>query len=432
MNQMPSCCPAQGVEFLPINDEGLLFDQNGQRLFHLNAVATFIWSCLDQGHDIEDIAQATGQAMRVKHVRARQYVLDMLKTWRVTGLLQGGCHFPSPERAGGSLDEISLEVSDEDLQQPVIPARQHYQFLDSVFSLGFGSPLLRELVDPTFQHLRTQAEAKDLLYLNIIYTRHRFTVLHGNAVIGRCATSRELGPLLHGLLGLLAIRRYEYLLAIHASCLGRSGNALVMPGRSGSGKTTVTAALMAAGWEYMSDDTALLLPQTLACVGAPYALTIKEGAWPILRRYYPDIDRAPIHLRSDERLVRYLCPTGHDFSKPRPLRWVGFPHRSTTATSSMRLLDQIEGLYRMLEHCCAIPRFLSSDDIQLLVDWSAGTRFFEFAITDIDEAVAQVDAMTGTERDAPGIPLPTSDDSRESLATLHTSLIHGPGNGRHI
>lgn len=416
MNQMPSCRPAPEVELLPINDEGILFDQNGQRLFHLNTVATLIWSRLDKGQDIEDIAQATGQAMCVEHIRARQYVLDMLKTWRATGLLQGGCNFPSPERAGGSFDEISLEG--EYLQQPVIPARQHYQFLDSVFSLGFGSSVLRELVDPIVQHLRTQTNDNNLFYLNIIDTRHGFTVVHGSSVIGRCTSPRELGPLLHGLLGLLAIRRYKYLLAIHASCLGRSGNALLMPGRSGSGKTTMTAALMAAGWEYMSDDTALLLPQTLGCVGVPYALTIKEDAWPILRRYYPSMDRAPIHLRSDERLVRYLCPTRHDFSKPRPLRWVGFPHRATTATSSMRLLDQIEGLYRMLEHCCAIPHFLSSGDIQLLVNWSANTRFFEFAITDIDEAVAQVDAMT--ERDAPDIPLPTSDDSRKSLATRHT------------
>jgi hypothetical protein len=416
MNQMPPFRPAPGVEFLPLNGEGLLFDQNGQRLFHLNAVATVIWSCLDNGQDIEHIAQATGQAMCIEHVRARQYVVDMLKAWRTAGLLQGSCHFPSPERASDSLGEICSEVSNEELRQPVMPARQQYQFLDSVFSLGFASVELRELVDPIFQHLTTQAKARDFC-LDIIYISHGFGVRHGGSVIGRCTSQREVGPLLHGLVGLLAIRRYKYLLAIHASCLGRSGNALLLPGRSGSGKTTITAALMTAGWDYMSDDTALLLPQTLGCVGVPYALTIKESAWPILRRYHPSIDRAPIHLRSDERLVRYLCPRSHGSSVPRPVRWVGFPHRSTT--SSMRLLDQIEGLYRMLEHCCAIPHLLSSGDIQLLLDWSANTRFFEFATTDIDEAVAQVDAMTGTERDAPDILLPISDDSRESIAILH-------------
>jgi hypothetical protein len=256
--------------------------------------------------------------------------------------------------------------------------------------------------------------------LNVIDTAHGFKVLHGTSVIGRCTTLRELGPLLHGLVGLLAVRHYKHLLAIHASCLVRSGNALLLPGRSGSGKTTMTAALMAAGWEYMSDDTALLLPQTLECVGAPYALTLKEGAWPIVRRYFPIIDRAASHLRSDERWVRYLCPTRHNSLKPRPVRWVGFPHRSTTATSSMHPLEQVEGLYRFLEHCCAIPHLLDSNDIQLLVRWSANIRFFEFAIADIDEAVAQVDAMTGTEGEAQSITLPTSDDSRKSLYTLHT------------
>jgi hypothetical protein len=417
MNQMPPFRPAPGIEFLPVNDEGLLFDRNGQRLFHLNAVATAIWSCLDKGQDIEDIAQATGRAMCVEHVRARQYVLDMLKIWRTAGLLEGSCHFPPPERPSDSLGEICPETSKEELQQPVMHARQHYQFLDSVFSVGFVSPELRELSEPIFQHLRTHARASDFC-LDVIYIEHGFAVRHGSSIVGRCTSQREVGPLLHGLVGLLAIRRYKYLLAIHASCLGRSGNALLLPGRSGSGKTTITAALMTAGWEYMSDDTALLLPQTLACVGVPYALTIKEGAWPILRRYHPSIDQAPIHLRSDERLVRYLCPRIHGSSAPRPVRWVGFPHRSTT--SSMRLLDQIEGFYRMLEHCCAIPHLLSSRDIQLLLDWSTNTRFFEFATSDIGEAVSQIDAMTGTERDARDIALPISDDSRESIAILHS------------
>jgi len=72
MNQMPSFHPAPGVELLPMKDEGVLFDQTGQRLFHLNAPATFIWSRLDSGQDIDGIAQAMTQAMCVGHVRARR------------------------------------------------------------------------------------------------------------------------------------------------------------------------------------------------------------------------------------------------------------------------------------------------------------------------------------------------------------------------
>ena len=67
----------------------------------------------------------------------------------------------------------------------------------------------------------------------------------------------------------------------------------------------------------------------------------------------------------------------------------------------MRPLEQIEGLYRLLEHCCAIPQFLNASDIRQLVRWSASTRFFEFAIGEIDEAVAQVGAMTSEKSEAP-------------------------------
>jgi hypothetical protein len=268
-----------------------------------------------------------------------------------------------------------------------------------MFSLGFSNMTLASVVAPIFQHLRTELDATDAWYLDIVETKHDVRVLHGDRIIGQCLSAREIAPLLHGLMGLLAIRSYGYLLAVHASCLVQSGNILMLAGRSGSGKSTMTAALMALGWGYMSDDTALLLPETLECVGVPYALTIKEGSWPHLKRYFPTIDQTAVHLRSDDRLVRYLCPDHHSSLKSRPVRWIGFPHYSATATSSIELLDEVDGLYRLLEHCCAIPHLLSSRDVQQLVQWSAGVRFFEFAISDIDEAIAQVTAIIGEEAD---------------------------------
>ncbi|WP_162917276.1 PqqD family protein [Dongia deserti] len=411
MNQM-AFRPAPGVELFPIHDEALLFDQNGQRLFHLNAIATHIWSRLDSEMDVKSIANATAEAMCLDPAKARLFVLEMLKIWRGAGLLQDGCTFLSPQRTASPPHEALLNTSDKEIKRTILPTRQLYRLLDTVFSVGFSNASLADSTISIFRHLRTALDPVNAVSIDIIEHECGIQILHGNQILRECLSTREIIPLLQGLLGLMAIRAYGYLLAVHASCLARSDDVLLLAGKSGSGKTTMAAALMAAGWAYMSDDTALLLPQTLDCVGVPYPLTVKEPSWRTLDRYFPIIDQAPTHLRRDDQLVRYLSPPYHVSRRPRRVRWIGFPHHSANS-SSMRMLDQVEGLYRLLEHCCAIPHFLNSGDIQQLVRWSASIRFFEFAIADIDDSVAQVAAVTGANAGR-ATRIPISDDSYKS------------------
>jgi hypothetical protein len=99
------------------------------------------------------------------------------------------------------------------------------------------------------------------------------------------------------------------------------------------------------------------------------------------------------------------------------VRWIGFLHRPTGNASSIRRLDRIEGIYRMLEHCCAVPRLLSAMDVRHLAEWSADIHFFEFAIVDLDDAVSQINALAeeGDVQEAGyrhSRALPISSDSR--------------------
>jgi hypothetical protein len=399
MNMTSFFRPAHGMTLLPVEDEAILFDPNGQRLFHLNPVATFIWSLLRDGQDLDSLARASMNALSLPRATARHFVIDMLRAWHTMGLLQDSHPVVPPDRGQCAVDDEDIGTCEVGSHTLTLPKRQCYRFLDSTFSVGFSCAELEKVLEPVFRHLVVLPPTFDALLLDVIDTAEGIRIVNGDRIIGGCSTTQELAPLLHGLLGLLAIRRSRYLIAIHGSALVRSGNALILAGRSGSGKTTMAAGLLAAGWSYMSDDTVLLLQHSLDCIAAPYALTLKEGAWPLLRRHFPAIDGLPIHIRADGLPVRYLSPPSHDFGTPRPIRWIGFPHHSSSDSSSMRPLHQIEGLYRLLEHCCAIPCLLQASDVGDLVRWSAEICFFEFAIADLDEAIAQVDHMTAAKQE---------------------------------
>ena len=92
--------PATGVRVFLTQDEGILFDEVGQKLFHLNSMATCIWCCIEETHSIELIIHSTARSMHLDTDRARHFVLKMICTWRRLGLLQGGRHRPGFRRRG--------------------------------------------------------------------------------------------------------------------------------------------------------------------------------------------------------------------------------------------------------------------------------------------------------------------------------------------
>ncbi|MCX6020383.1 MAG: hypothetical protein NTZ05_01385 [Chloroflexi bacterium] len=49
--------------------------------------------------------------------------------------------------------------------------------------------------------------------------------------------------------------------SLHAGGVALNGRSLLLPGAGGSGKTTLTLALLRAGWDLLGDDTALLHPE---------------------------------------------------------------------------------------------------------------------------------------------------------------------------
>ena len=232
-------------------------------------------------------------------------------------------------------------------------------------------------------------------------------ILENGCILGSCTGRHRLAPLLQGIIGLKALRDFQYVIALHAAALVSADGVLLLAGRSGCGKSTVSAALLSAGWQYLSDDTILLSSASLNVVPMPYSLGLKRGSWSLLAGWLPHLDLLPVHLREDGKEIRYLPPPGADFRRERPVRWIGFPHRSENGETVVRRLGRLEGLYRVLEHCCAVPRALEATDVHQLIQWTARLQFFEFAMGDLSNAVAQIQAITATP--------PTEDDMRLHL-----------------
>jgi hypothetical protein len=210
-------------------------------------------------------------------------------------------------------------------------------------------PCLSPLVDHLFS-LRVGRAAPGSRVRN-------FHLLYGG--LTQHARSLDLEEVLHALEAQLQLYVGEYAsnrVFVHAGVVGWRGQAILLPGVSRAGKSTLVAALLRAGATYYSDDYAVLGPDGLV---HPFArrLSIRSAAGSAARRSGPEEFGSRTSMRPLP--VGLVAVTnyrpGTDW-RPRPL---------TSGQTVLALLEHTlsaqldpEGALRVLQSAVRPARFL--------------------------------------------------------------------------
>lgn len=97
-------------------------------------------------------------------------------------------------------------------------------------------------------------------------------------------------------------------LQLHAATLSCDGTGVILAADSGSGKSTLAAGLIARGWQYLSDEFALIDPETLYLHPFPKALCIKSGAFDIVEGLGLPLWRDRHYVKALKGRVGYVSP----------------------------------------------------------------------------------------------------------------------------
>jgi hypothetical protein len=140
---------------------------------------------------------------------------------------------------------------------------------------------------------------------------------------------------------------------MHAAVVERDGRAIVISGESGAGKSTLCAALVLDGWRLLSDEFALVDPETGKLSPLPRPVSLKNASIEIIRSRGRDLVFGPegndieqarfVHMKppasSVKRAAETAVPTVAIFPKWRS----GAPTVLTPARKAqvlLRLADQ--------------------------------------------------------------------------------------------
>jgi hypothetical protein len=146
------------------------------------------------------------------------------------------------------------------------------------------------------------------------------------------------------------------LLLFHASAVERDGVAVLFPAPMESGKTTLAAGLVRAGFRYLTDEAVAIDPETLLVQPYPKALSVDPGSWEVLadlRPKVPDEVRAYLgaqwHVRPADIRPDAVAP-------PCAARFVIAPRYERGAATSLRRIRPAEALSVLAENSFNLAR----------------------------------------------------------------------------
>lgn len=125
----------------------------------------------------------------------------------------------------------------------------------------------------------------------------------------------------------IAGHAHHYLM-LHAAVLERNGQAVIMPGDPGAGKSTLTAALMLDGWRLLSDEIALIDRDDGLLHGLARPVSLKNASIDVIRAHAPDAVFGDVARDTHKGTVAHLRPSGTSLESiqvPAQARWVVFP-----------------------------------------------------------------------------------------------------------
>jgi len=82
-------------------------------------------------------------------------------------------------------------------------------------------------------------------------------------------------------------------LLLHAAAAERDGEVVVLAGPRGAGKSTLVAALVRAGFRYVTDETVAVEPSTLTIEPYPKPVALDHGSEALLPDLHPEFESAP-------------------------------------------------------------------------------------------------------------------------------------------
>ncbi len=184
-----------------------------------------------------------------------------------------------------------------------------------------------------------------------------------------------------------AILEFADDLLLHAAvAVHDNGQAMLLVGGPGAGKSTLGAALETAGFTLAGDDIAVLKNDG-SVFALPFPSTLKTGTWELLGAKQDEISKADTHLRPDGQYVRYLAIDKDAALIPRPVSWIVFLDRLNDGAPAQFPQQVPQTISSLISQAWSGSTDLNTDEFRALATCVNGASCFRLQYSDLTLAV---------------------------------------------
>jgi hypothetical protein len=128
-------------------------------------------------------------------------------------------------------------------------------------------------------------------------------------------------------------------LLLHAAAVSFAGQGVLLPGPSGTGKSTSAAALVLAGFDYLTDEAAAIDPETLEMAPYPKPVSLRPGSAQQLGITMPGLGRLGSPGLAPSSVLR-----AHSAGRQVPVRLLLFPRYVPGVTTQAAPMSRADAL----------------------------------------------------------------------------------------
>jgi len=182
---------------------------------------------------------------------------------------------------------------------------------------------------------------------------------------------------------------------IHASVVEIDGQGVMFPAAPQSGKSTLALGLLSRGARYLSDEFALIDPETLQLHPYPKALCLKEGSFGVLDDLGLHRERRRVYVKGKKGRVAFVSPTRFGRERvgiPCPVRHILFCRYRDGVRPSVSPISRAEAVLRLNEQSFNFLKFRRRG-VTLMSDLVRSATCYELTAGDIEPTCELVETL---------------------------------------
>lgn len=176
---------------------------------------------------------------------------------------------------------------------------------------------------------------------------------------------------------------------LHASTVvnQNTGHTIALIGNSGSGKSTLTALLAKHGYSVLADDISALT-EAYNILYNPNGISIKSGAYDILKEYYPELMNLKPY-KTKKGLISYLSPPTSQLYQS-PCHTLVLVNYSPKGEECFEPLERHEALHILIPESWISP---TPEHAKAFMDWCSHLECYKLTYHHIDTALDRLASL---------------------------------------